>query len=158
MKKCIYLLALLLIPAVGMSQKKMVEKGAKEVKVEKTSTTRNGQTKAMLQKQLAVVKSAITFCDDPKVDCAILDEFARKIAKKPMKEQMKGILSSGFGSNFMTEMVKLEKMLVASKVMSEKEMQTAFKKSPSYTLLLVKTRVRMHEKRMEMVYDDDDDE
>ena len=157
MKKCIYLLALVLIPAIGMSQK-MDKKDTKKAKAERTSSTKNNKNKAALMKQLAVVKQAIISCDHPKADCTIFDEFASKIEKQTMQAQIKSILSSGFGSNFMTEMAKFEKMLMDTKTLSEKELQTMFKKAPSYKLTFVKSRIRMEEKRMEMVWDDDDDE
>ncbi|WP_432412442.1 hypothetical protein [Rasiella sp. SM2506] len=157
MKKYIYILALLLIPAIGTSQK-IEKKDAKEIKTERPSNAKNGKNKAALLQQLTVVKKAIMDCDDPKVDCILFDKFAIKIAKQPMDVQVQAILSSGFGSNFMTEMAKFEKMLINTQALPHGEVQSIFKKSPSYQLSFVNTRIQMEENRMEMVYDDDDDE
>jgi|GEM_PF-3761868 len=151
MKKLVYLFALLLIPALAISQK-----SGKEL-----TSVPEGYTEVewtFMTNQIGNVEKEIDACKQQANNCKKLNTYARSISKQSQNEQIVSILSSGAVANFLGEMASLEKAMLKSKgneKLGPKHVHAAYKKTPGYTLSAVNQRIIFYKKRMESVDDDE---
>lgn len=151
MKKIVYLFALMLIPALAISQN-----SGKEL-----TNVPDGYTEVewtFMTNQVSKVEKGITACKKQANNCKKLNAYAKSISTQSQNEQINSILSSGVTANFMSEMASLEKAMLKSKGnenFGPNQVHAAFKKTPNYTLSAVNQRVILYKKHMESVNDDE---